>query len=114
MAFSLNMAIWQFMFFLVVAGSGLQAFSADYGWTVPLRPRRALMALAAACVVPIRASAQLQPLQPSICSDFPDFFREVHTAEATCLIRQLLTPDLAVRLKSAASIKAFPRERGRK
>ena len=31
---------------------------------------------------------------------------EVHSTEATSLVRELLTPDLALRLKSAASVKA--------
>lgn len=35
-------------------------------------------------------------------------FEHVHSTEATSLVRQLLTPDLATRLKSAASVKASP------
>ena len=33
-------------------------------------------------------------------------FSEVHTDDANCLIQQLLTPNLASRLKSAAGVKA--------
>jgi len=35
-------------------------------------------------------------------------FEHVHSTEATSLVRELLTPDLALRLKSAASVKASP------
>mmetsp|Transcript_46136 Transcript_46136/g.103694 ORF Transcript_46136/g.103694 Transcript_46136/m.103694 type:complete len:391 (+) Transcript_46136:102-1274(+) len=35
-------------------------------------------------------------------------FEHVHTEDANCLIQQLLTPDLAKRLKSAAEVRASP------